>query len=59
MYYVPFGHSVLQLSEQILVQFIELREVVQDLVEKTLLNHRLPTLTRRRGHRITEVLHVR
>lgn len=56
---VPFGHSLLQLSEQVLIEFVELWEVVQDLVEETLLNHRLPVLTRRVEHRTTEVLRVR
>lgn len=56
---VPFGHSQLQLSEQVLIEFVELWEVVKDLVEETLLNHRLPVLTRRVGHRATEVLRVR
>lgn len=55
---VPFGHPLLQLSEQVLVELVELGKVVQDLVQKTLLNHRLPTLMRRLGHRIPEVLQI-
>jgi len=56
---VPFGYALLQFSQQVLVEFVELREVVQNLVEKTLLDHRLPTLTSRRGHGVTEVLRIR
>lgn len=53
---VPFGHSLLQLSEQVLIELVELWEVVQDLVKKMVLNHRLPVLLRRFGYSITEVL---
>lgn len=53
---VPFGHSLLQLFEQVLVEFVELWEVVQDLIENALFNHRFPTLMRCVGHRIAEVL---
>ncbi|TNN82101.1 hypothetical protein EYF80_007747 [Liparis tanakae] len=45
--------------KHVLVEFVELREVVQDLVEMTLLDRRLPTLTSRRGHGVTEVLRIR
>lgn len=47
---------MLQLSEQVPVEFIELREGVQDLVEETLLNHRLPAVTSGSGHGAAEVL---
>lgn len=53
---LPFGHSLLQLSQQVLVELVELRQVVEDLVEETLLDYRLPVLTRRSGHSATEVL---
>ena len=53
---VPFGQSLLQLSQQVLVEFVELWEVIQDLVENSLLNHGLPILTRGFGHHISEVL---
>lgn len=53
---VPFGHSLLQLSEQVLIEFVELWEVVEDLVEEMVLNHRLPVLLGRFGYSSTEVL---
>lgn len=56
---VPIGLPLLQLSQEVLVEFIELWEIVQDLVEKTILNHRLPGLTRCFGHGITKVLWIR
>lgn len=56
---LPFGHSLLELSEQVSVEFIELGEVVQDLVQDPLFNHRLSALTRRLGRHVTEVLRVR
>lgn len=56
---VPFGYSLLQLSEEVVVEFVELREVVQNLVEKTLLDHRFATLTRCCGYGVTEVLWIR
>lgn len=56
---VPFGHSELQLSEEVLVELIELGQVVQDLIEKTILDHRFPALMGRFGHRLTEVLQLR
>lgn len=39
-----------------MVEFVELWEVIQDLVEKTFLNHGLPTLTRCFRHCIAKVL---
>lgn len=54
---LPFGHSLLQLPQQVLVELVELRQVVEYLVEETLLDHRLPVLTRCCGHSATEVLH--
>lgn len=53
---LPFGHSLFELSQQVLVELIELRQVVEDLVEETLLDHRLPVVTRRCRHCATEVL---
>lgn len=53
---LPFGHSLLQLSQQVPVELVELRQVVEDLVEETLLDHGLPILTRCSGHSAAEVL---
>lgn len=53
---VPLGDSELQLFQQVLIEFVELWERVQDLVEETLLNHGLPGLTSSSGHGATEVL---
>lgn len=53
---LPFGHSLFQLSQQVLVKLVELRQVVEDLVKETLLDHRLSFLTRCCGHSATEVL---
>lgn len=53
---LPFGHSLFQLPQQVLVELVELRKVVEDLVEETLLDHRLPVLTGRCGHSATKVL---
>lgn len=47
---------MLQLSQQVLVELVELRQVVEDLVEETLLDHWLPVVTRRCGHGVAEVL---
>lgn len=56
---LPFGHSLLQLPQQVPIEFVELWEVVEDLVEVTLLDHGLPVLTRRFVHGATEVLQAR
>lgn len=53
---VPLGDSELQLFQQVLIEFVELWEGVQDLVEETLLDHGFPGLTSGCGHGTTEVL---
>lgn len=53
---VPVCDSLLQLSQKVLVELIELRQVVEDLIQHPLLHHRLPTGTSRLGNRIPEVL---
>lgn len=53
---VPVSDSLLQLSQQVLVELVELRQVIQDLIQHPLLHHRLPTGTGRFGNRIPEVL---
>lgn len=47
---------MLQLSQQVLIESVELWEVVQDLFQETLLDHWLPGLTGSTGHGATEVL---
>lgn len=53
---IPVCDSLLQLSEQVPVELVELRQVVEDLAQDALLHHRLPVLTGRLGNRIPEVL---
>lgn len=47
---------MLQLFQQVLIEFVELWEVVQDLVEETLLNQGPPCLASSDGHGAAEVL---
>ena len=51
------GDPVLELPQQVSVELVELGQVVQDLTQNPLLNHRLSVLTRRLGNGVTEVLH--
>lgn len=53
---VPVCDSLLQLSQQVLVELVKLGQVVEDLIQHPLFHHRLPTGTGRFGYRIPEVL---
>lgn len=53
---LPVCHPLLQLPQQVSVQLVELWQVIQDLAEDPLINHRLPILTGCLGNSIPEVL---
>lgn len=53
---LPLGHPLLQLPQQVPVELVELRQVVEDLAEDPLVHHRLSVLPARRGNRVPEVL---
>lgn len=48
--------SLLQLSQQVFVELVQLRQVVQDLIEDPLIHHRLSILTGCLGNCIPKVL---
>lgn len=53
---IPLCHPLLQLPQQVFVELIQLRQVVQDLTEGPLIHHWLPILTGCLGNSIPEVL---
>lgn len=53
---LPVCHSLLQLSQQVFVELVQLRQVVQDLTEDPLIYHRLPILTGCLGNGIPKIL---
>lgn len=53
---LPALHSFLQFLQEIPVELIQLRQVVQDLVKEPVLNHGLPELPGRMGYGTPEIL---
>lgn len=53
---LPAQHSFLQFLQEIPVELIQLRQVVQDLVKDPVLNHGLPELPGRVGYSTPEIL---
>lgn len=53
---LPVCHSLLQLFQQVFIKFVELGQIVQDLIQYFLLHQWLPARTSRFGNGVPEIL---
>lgn len=54
--FLPVRHSILQFFQEIPVELVQLRQVIQDLIQDPVLNHWFPKLSGSMGNSIPEIL---
>ncbi len=56
MFLLPVSNPLLQLSQQVTVELVQLRQMTQDLVQDLLVDYGFPCLTGGLQYRFTEIL---